>query len=408
MARIGVAVVGAGFMGGVHVEALRRAGCEVVGVLGVSEAETLKFATATGVPKGYRSLRELLADRAVQSVHVATPNKLHFEMAKAALEAGKHVICEKPLATTARQTAELVALSRARPKQAAAVNYNMRFYPLCLEARERVRAGRLGAIHHLAGSYVQDWLLLDTDYNWRVLAEEGGELRAVADIGTHWLDLVQAITGLEVEAVCADLLTVHPVRRRPKGEVETFSGKLAKEEDLESVTITTEDYGGILLRFQGGVRGTLFVSQVTAGRKNCLRYELAGEKGALAWDSERPEELWIGRRGGPNEVLMKDPSLLSAPARAAAGFPGGHAEGYPDTFKQHFRAFYGYLAKGDFSAPAPFPTFEDGHREAVLCEAVLESQKRGGWVCVESLEGRARRPFGIAAGSEAGKRSQNR
>jgi predicted dehydrogenase len=385
MARIGVAVIGAGFMGGVHTEALRRAGCEVVGVLGVDEAESTKFAAAAGVPKAYRSLDELLADAAVQSVHIGTPNKLHFPMAKAALEAGKHVLCEKPLAMTSSETAELVALARKHPRQAAAVNYNIRFYPLNLEARERVRGGTLGRVHHVTGSYVQDWLLLETDYNWRVLAAEGGELRAVADIGTHWLDLVHAITGLEVEAVCADLLTVHPVRRRPKGEVETFSGKLAKAEDLEPVQISTEDYGAILLRFKGGSRGSLTVSQVTAGRKNSLRYELAGEKGALYWNSECPDELWMGRRTGPNEVLLRDPSLLSGPARAAVGVPGGHAEGYADTFKQHFRAFYGYVAKGDFSAPAPFATFQDGHREVVLCEAVLESHRKRAWVAVKAI-----------------------
>jgi predicted dehydrogenase len=384
MERIGVAVIGAGFMGGVHAEALRRAGCEVVGVLGVDEAETTRFAAAVGAT-AFRSLEQLLADPAVLSVHIGTPNKLHFPMAKAALLAGKHVLCEKPLAMTSAETAELVALAQKHPRQAAAVNYNLRFYPLNLEARERVRGGTLGRVLHVTGSYVQDWLLLDTDYNWRVLAKEGGELRAVADIGTHWLDLVHALTGLEVEAVCADLLTVHPVRRRPKGEVETYSGKLAKEEDLVPVDVTTEDYGAILLRFRGGARGTLTVSQVTAGRKNCLRYELAGEKGSLYWNSEDPEQLWMGRRSGPNEVLMRDPSLLSGPARAAIGVPGGHAEGYADTFKQHFRAFYGYVAKGDFSAPAPFATFADGHREVVLCEAVLESHRKGAWVEVKGI-----------------------
>ena len=379
MARIGVAVVGAGFMGPVHAEALRRAGCEVVGVLGVSDAETTRFAASLGA-RGYRSLDELLSDPAVQSVHLTTPNKLHFEMAKAALSAGKHVVCEKPLAMNSKETAELVALAARHPRQAAAVNYNLRFYPLNLEARERVRGGQLGKVHHVAGSYVQDWLLLDTDYNWRVLAEEGGALRAVADIGTHWLDLVHAVTGLTVESLCADLLTVHPVRRRPRGEVETFSGKLAKEDELEPVDITTEDYGGILLRFEGGARGTLTVSQVTAGRKNSMRYEIAGEKAALFWNSEDPDQMWIGRRSGPNEILMRDPSLVSGPARAAISVPGGHAEGYADTFKQHFRAFYGYVAKGDFKAPAPFATFEDGHREVVLCEAVLASHRKRGWV----------------------------
>jgi predicted dehydrogenase len=381
MARIGVGVVGAGFMGAVHAEALRRAGCDVVGVLGVSEAETSKFAGSIGA-RGYSSFAELLGDPAAQSVHVATPNKLHFQMAKAVLEAGKHVLVEKPLAMTSAETSQLVEIAKRRRGQAAAVNYNLRFYPLNLEARERVRGGALGKIHHVTGSYVQDWLLLDTDYNWRVLAAEGGVLRAVADIGTHWLDLIHAMTGLEVESLCSDLATVHPVRRRPKGEVETFSGKLAKEDELEPVPIETEDYGAILLRFKGGARGTLVVSQVTAGRKNCLRYELAGETGALYWNSENPEELWLGKRSGPNEVLMRDPSLLSTAARGAISVPGGHAEGYADTFKQHFRAFYAYVAKGDFSAPAPFATFEDGHREVVLCEAALESHRKHAWVTV--------------------------
>ena len=383
MARIGAAVIGAGFMGGVHTEGIRRAGVDVVGALGVSAAETEGFVKAQGIPRGYGSLEELLGDPAVQSVHIVTPNRLHHEMAKAVLDAGKHVLCEKPLAMNSKETTELVALAQAHPKQAAAVNYNLRFYPLNLEAREKVRGGEVGKVFHVAGSYVQDWLLLDTDYNWRVLAEEGGALRAVADIGTHWLDLVHAITGLEAESVCADLMIVHPVRKRPRGEIETYSGKLASEADVEPVNITTEDYGSILIRFKGGARGTLWVSQVTVGRKNCLRYELAGEKAALEWVSENPEVLWIGQRSGPNQILMRDPSLLSDTARAAVGVPGGHAEGYADTFKQHFRAFYGYVEKGDFSAPAPFATFADGHREVVLCEAVLESNGKGGWVDVK-------------------------
>jgi len=385
MARIGAAIIGAGFMGGVHTEGLRRAGVDVVGALGVSAEETGSFVESQRIPRGYASLDELLADPAAESVHIVTPNRLHFQLAKACLEAGKHVFCEKPLAMNSRETAGLVALVGERPKQAAAVNYNLRFYPLNIEARERVRGGSIGKVYHVAGSYVQDWLLLDTDYNWRVVAEEGGALRAVADIGTHWLDLVHSITGLEAEAVCADLMVVHPVRRRPKGEVETYSGKVATEAETEPVKITTEDYGSILLRFKGGAKGVLWVSQVTAGRKNCLRYELAGEKAALEWVSENPEVLWIGRRSGPNEILMRDPSLLSPPARAAVGVPGGHAEGYADTFKQHFRAFYGYVEKGDFSAPAPFATFKDGHREVVLCEAVLESNEKGGWVDVKDV-----------------------
>lgn len=241
----------------------------------------------------------------------------------------------------------------------------------------------MGDIYSVCGSYVQDWLFHPTDYNWRVLAEEGGELRAVADIGTHWMDLVCRITGLEVESVCADLATVHPVRQRPKGEVETFKGKVQKAVATESIEIKTEDYGCVVFRFKGGARGCLWVSQVTAGRKNCLQYEIAGAKCALAWNSQQPNELWIGHRDSPNQNLMRDPALVADSVVPFINFPGGHNEGFPDTFKQCFRAFYDYVGAGDFSAPAPFPTFADGHREIVLCEAILKSHREGSWVEVE-------------------------
>ena len=318
---------------------------------------------------------------------ISTPNRLHFEEASRVLEAGKHVHCEKPLAMNSAESARLVELARqAREKGlAAGVNYNIRFYPLNLEARDVVERGDLGDVYSVCGSYVQDWLFYPTDYNWRVLADEGGELRAVADIGTHWLDLIHAITGLEAEAVCADLRTVHPVRQRPKGEVETFKGKeeraLATEPvGTEPIDITTEDYGCVMLRFQGGARGCMWVSQVTAGRKNCLRYEIAGSKRALSWCSERPNDLWVGYRDKPNESLIRDPALVSDGARGFTNYPGGHNEGFPDTFKQCFRAFYDYIAAGDFSATPPFPTFEDGHREILLCEAIIKSHREGRWV----------------------------
>lgn len=379
MRNIGVAMVGAGFIGPVHVEALKRLGVPVRGILGVSEEESARAAETLGLPRAYGSFDEVLADDGVQAVHLATPNRLHYPMARKALLSGKHVLCEKPLAMDSRESAELVSLAR-QTGLAAAVNYNIRYYPLSLQAREMVRAGEVGDVFSVCGSYAQDWLLYPTDYNWRVLAEEGGELRAVADIGTHWLDLVQAVTGLEVEAVCADLNTVHPVRLRPKGEVETFQAKLKQEQETEPVPIRTEDYGCVMIRFAGGARGSLWVSQVTAGRKNCLRYEIAGSKCALAWESERPNELWIGRRERANEVLLRDPALVAGSVRPFVAFPGGHNEGFPDTFKQCFRAFYEYIAAGNFDAPATFPTFADGHREILLCEAILKSAQEGRWV----------------------------
>jgi predicted dehydrogenase len=240
-------------------------------------------------------------------------------------------------------------------------------------------------VYHVAGSYVQDWLFLPTDFNWRVLAEEGGELRAVADIGTHWLDLIQFITGLHIEAVFADLTTVLPVRQRPRGGVETFSGKLDASRETEQVAIHTDDYGCVLLRFQGGARGVLWVSQITAGRKNCLRFEIAGSKQALAWNSEAPNELWIGHRERANETLLRDPALLGDEARRYTDYPGGHNEGFPDTFKQCFRAFYDAIATGQWDAPVAFPTFADGHREIVLCDAILRSAREQRWINTEEV-----------------------
>jgi predicted dehydrogenase len=376
---IGVAVVGAGFIGPVHVEALRRLGLPVRGILGCDQAESDRAARDLGLPKAYTNLDEVLADPGVQSVHLAVPNVLHYDFAKRAINAGKHVLCEKPLAMNATQSAELVELAKGR-RRAAGVCYNVRFYPLNLDARDRIARGDLGRIFSVNGSYVQDWLHKETDYNWRVLADQGGELRAVADIGTHWMDLVGSITGLEIEAVLADLSTVHPIRKRPKGEVETFSGKLGGPRETEPVAVTTEDYGCILFRFTGGARGSLWVSQVTAGRKNCIRYEIAGSRSALAWDSQSPNELWIGHRDQPNEVLIRDPALVGPLARGYINYPGGHNEGFPDAFKQCFRSFYNYIAADDYAAQPLFPTFAQGHREVVLCDAILKSHRQQAWV----------------------------
>lgn len=374
-------VVGTGFIGPVHVEGLRRAGVEVAGIVGSTPAKTRAAAARLGLPPSFSTLAEALADDTIDAVHLATPNRLHFEQAAAALRAGKHVLCEKPLAMNSRESAELVRLATASGV-VAGVAYNVRFYPLCHEAAQRVRGGEIGDVLHVTGSYVQDWLLHDTDFNWRVLAEAGGELRAVADIGTHWLDLVQFITGRRVIAVCADLRTVHPRRQRPVAAAETFSGQPA---DMgQAVDIATDDCGCVMLRLDNGANGALWVSQTTAGRKNALRFEIAGGRSALGWDSESPNSLWIGHRDRPNESLVRDPALVGEWAAKIASYPGGHNEGFPDTFKQLFRSFYGYIAAGDFEAVPPFPTFGDGHAEILLCEAILASHRQRGWVEVEA------------------------
>lgn len=363
-------VAGAGFIGAVHVEALRRLGIEVTGVV----ASTPERAAAKGLAPAYPSYEALLEDRSVDVVHLATPNHLHYPQVKQALAAGKHVVCEKPLAVGAEQSAELVELAE-RSGLVHCTNFNLRFYPLAQELRALARGGELGEIWNVHGGYLQDWLLYPTDWNWRLEPELGGPLRAVGDIGSHWLDLARFVTGLEVDAVCADLATAIPVRRKPAGPVETF----ASAEDVERVDapMATEDLAHVLLRFHGSARGSVVVSQVSAGRKNSLRIEVDGSAGSAAWDSERPEELWLGHRDRPNELLLRDPS---APRST---LPAGHAEGFAETFRELYRAVYTAVAAGGPPAEPDYPTFRDGHVENVLGEAILQSSRTERWVEVE-------------------------
>ena len=375
-----VAITGTGFMGTVHTEALKRVrGVNVIGIHGSSPEKSKAAAAQLELPKAYASWQDLIADDEVGAVHITTPNRLHFSQCVDAMKAGKHVMCEKPLAMTTEESAELVRLAH-ETGVVCGVNYNIRFYPVNIEAKQRVVAGELGSVHSVFGSYQQDWLLYDTDYNWRVLAEEQGELRAVADVGTHWIDLVQNITGQKINAVFADIHTLHATRKRPRGEVETFSGKVTDAGATEPVAVTTDDMGSLLLRLDGGARGAMFVAQVTPGRKNCLRYEIAGSKSALEWNSEEPNTVWQGFRDQANQVLHKDPGLNAPTTRQFTDYPGGHAEGYPDTFKMCFRAFYDHIAKGGKDGSPEFATFADGHREIELCEAVVKSAAEQRWI----------------------------
>jgi predicted dehydrogenase len=375
------AVVGTGFIGPVHVEALRRAGVEVAAVVGSTPEKSRASSLALGVTGNHETLEDVLADQTIDAVHLATPNRFHFEQALAVLRSGKHVLCEKPLAMNSSESAQLVQFAK-ESGYAAGIAYNIRYYPLCHEAAARVRSGSLGEVLHAFGSYVQDWLLFDNDFNWRVLAEDGGDLRAIADIGTHWLDLVQFITGQHVVAVCADLRTIHSQRTKEIGSQETFSGSRGPANSAETVSIKTEDCGSVLLQFSNGANGCLWVSQATAGRKNCLRFEIGGSNQALAWNSESPNNLWIGHRDRANESLVRDPSLMDPASRSLCSYPGGHSEGFPDTFKQLFRSFYSYIEAGDFRTTPSFPTFADGHREILLCEAVLRSHRERRWVSI--------------------------
>ena len=375
------AIVGCGFMGAAHTEALRRLGIAVRGLCGVDPDEGRNAAERLNLETAYAGFEEVLADSAVNVIHLCTPNYLHYSMVKASLQAGKHVLCEKPLANNSPEAAELVRVEKETGK-VGGVNYNLRFYPLIQEARARAAAGDLGEVRIVHGEYCQDWLFLPSDWNWRLEPERGGTPRVVADIGTHWMDAVTWLTGLEIRSVCADFATFLPTRYRPQRQVETFAGKLSSKIEGEPVDIRTEDYAAILLRFSNGARGALTLSQVSAGRKNHFWWEINGSKASLSWRQENPNELWIGYREKPNELLIKDPSLMHPAARPSAAYPGGHAEGYPDTFVQLFKSFYGYVAGGDFSRPRPFATFEDGRRELILCETIRRSAEERRWVDV--------------------------
>jgi predicted dehydrogenase len=363
---IRASVVGTGFIGVVHVEALRRLGVEVTGVVGSTPE---RAAEKPGLPEPYESLEAMLADPRVDVVHLTTPNHLHFDQVRATLAAGKHVVCEKPLGMDSAETGELLRLAE-ESGLVHAVNFNIRFYPQCLHARERVESGDVGDVRLVAGGYLQDWLLHDTDWNWRLDPKAGGSLRAVGDIGSHWLDLVTFVTGRRVEAVMADLTTFIPVRRRPTGPVETFAAAAGETVD---VPMETEDAAGLLLRLSGGARAVATISQVSAGRKNRLSFEVDGSEASLSWHSEAPEELWIGHRDRPNELLLSE----------HGDYPPGHAQGFPDTFKALYRAVYGAVAAGE---PQPgYPTFADGHEEALIADAIARSHAERRWVTVDPV-----------------------
>ena len=376
MSQLQAAIIGAGFVGRAHIDALRRLGVPVLGVLGSSPERSEASRSALKLPRAYRSLDELAADSEVHVVHICTPNHLHFEQALTLLRAGKHVMCEKPVAMTTRESAALIDLAREH-RRVGGVCYNLRYYPLCQEARARVASGAIGEPRLVHGNFLQDWLFYPTDWNWRLETALGGDLRAVSDIGTHWLDPTVWLTGRKIVEVCGDLATTIPVRQRPRGRVETFQAAAATATD--AVKISTDDYASVLLRFEKNLRGAVTVSQVSAGRKASLSFEINGSEGSLAWNSESPNQLWIGHRNQANQELLKDPALMMPAARGYSVYPGGHTEGYPDTFLQLFKDFYAHVDSGGASTPV-FPTFQTGHEELVLCEAIAKSARERRWV----------------------------
>jgi len=365
-------------MGRVHLEALRRVEfVDVAAIAGRDLAPAKRLGARFGVETAVADYRKLLEDATIDAIHICTPNVTHYQMAKDALLAGKHVLCEKPLAVSVEEAQELVSLARERTLRNC-VCHNLRYYPMVQQARRMREDGDLGEVLVVQGTYSQDWLLYETDWNWRIDAKAGGALRAMGDIGSHWFDMAEHLTGLRVRSLCADLQTFHSTRKRPKQSIETFSGKLLAAADVEDTPVHTEDFGAVLFRMGEGARGAMTASQVAAGRKNHLRIEIYGTKSSVRWDQERPDELWIGQRNSPNQVIIKDPSLLKKAAAGYADLPGGHSEGYDDTFKQIFRLFYASIAEP--GSPSEYPQMSDGLWQMKIMEAELASHRSRGWV----------------------------
>ena len=378
---IKAAIVGTGFIGPAHLEALRRLPyVEVTALVEVNQELADEKAKLLGIPNAY-TFDDMLKQSDIDVVHICTPNFLHFAQAKAVLLAGKHVICEKPLAVKIDEAEELVSLA-AEKGLVNAVHFNLRYYPMVRQMKMMREKGELGDVYSVMGSYLQDWLFLQTDYNWRLEPDKSGDSRAIADIGSHLLDITEYVTGLKITEVMADFSTVHKTRLKPLKNIETYSGKMLSMDDYQEVPINTEDHATVLLRFDNGSKGSITVSQVNAGRKNRLNVEIAGSKSNFEFNSERPNELWIGKRETANGALMKDPSLLHPEASALVSFPGGHNEGFPDTSKQMFKEVYAAIRDGKQSEQASFPTFADGLRELIIGERIIESNKKQAWVTV--------------------------
>jgi predicted dehydrogenase len=364
-----VGVIGGGLSGTAHVRALRRTGLAAsVTLAGSSRASAEAARRRLDVDAVTDDYRRLLADDGIDVVHVCVPNDLHAEVIAAAFEAGKHVIAEKPLAVTSAEADELERRASAS-KLVHAVCFNYRFYPLVLEARARIARGELGAVALVHGGYLQDWLLRREDYDWRVDSQRGGRSRTVADIGSHWADLAAFLLGSFPTEVFATLGRMHPYRQPPAGR----NGAAGETDELP---VDTEDWGALLLRFETGVVGQALVSQVSPGSKNRLWLQVDGSEAALSWEQQRPEELWIGRRGRPNEIVLKDAETLSPAARAYVGLPAGHPEGWHDALANLVRTVYRTVQDG---VARDFPTFTDGAAGVRVVEAALESAPSGRW-----------------------------
>jgi predicted dehydrogenase len=378
--RLRSAVIGTGFVGPFHVDAVRRGGyADVAAIVGSDEERTRARAELLGVPRGTADVASVLDDPSIDVVHVCTPNRTHVELATAVLEAGKHLVLEKPAALDSASARSLADLA-ARLGRHAVVALTYRGYPMVRRARALVASGEVGELRLIHGGYIQDWLASASDYNWRLEPEAGGASRAVADIGTHWFDTAEFIAGLRVEAVFADLATFIARRTRPLTAAAAFA---AADGPTEEVAVASEDAATILVRFEGGARGAAVISQVSPGRKNAFQLELAGSLATLDWDQEDAEHLWVRNRTEAR-LLTRGAEDGPPPGPGIPSLPAGHPEGWAEALRDLLRPFYAAIAAGDpppsGGGSSPYPTLTDGARGVAFVEAILESARESRWV----------------------------
>ncbi len=386
MTKIKTGIIGLGLIGTIHIDALRRIGfVDLVAVADVNYEMAKNKADRYSIKKSYADLDELIADPEIQVVHNCTPNHMHLSINEKIIKAGKHVLSEKPLARSAAESAQMLDLLKQFPDTIAGVNFNYRMNPLVQDMKNKIAAGELGKIYLVHGSYLQDWLLYETDYNWRVEPEFSGISRCVSDIGVHWIDTAQTVVGSKIVEVCADVVTIIPVRKKPITQVEAFS--INTQIEYEEKIITSEDYAGVLVKFENGITGVFHCSQISAGRKCFLNIEVDGSKSSLYWNQEAADWMWKGNRDANNEQVMRNPNLLSPEARKYTYLPAGHPEGWYDAFKNNFTAFYTFIAdeKKQGRDSCDFATFEDGHYIMRITEAIIKSGKERRWVKVEEV-----------------------
>jgi len=383
--KIKCAFIGAGYIGKVQISQLLRLKPKVSVEAIVEKNANIgkQIAEEFEIREVYSDYHDVLNDPKIQVIHNCTPNNIHFKINKEAIEKGKHVFSEKPLAISAEDGLELARLAK-RHNVEAGVNFCYRYYPVVQDARARIKSGEIGEVLSVIGSFLQDWLLFQNDFNWRLTASQAGDSYIMADLGSHWCDLVQHVTGLKITKVMADLHTIYPVRKKPKGKVVTF----AKQDNVEyeEVKCSLDDFASLLIEFETGARGVFATSSLCAGRKVSIDMQIYGSKKSFCWNHERHNELWIGNRDRANEIFMESPLLQTETTRKYALLPSGHPMGYHDAEFNLFSEFYNAVGMNiaENKGGGNYPTFEEAANELVILEAAIKSSKEKQWININN------------------------